>query len=83
MNMITPSLFEFQQWHIERQTEWLTEQGNYVSWRIEGEYNIYLYHMDEFFAEAWMHVKMGKVIRVTCSKRDHLPGGYDQIVEIK
>jgi hypothetical protein len=81
--MITPSLYEFQQWHIEKQTEWVTEKGRYLSWRAEGEYNIYLYHVEEFFAETWMHVRMGKVLKITCSKIDRLPGGYDQSVLLK
>jgi hypothetical protein len=75
--MNSPSLFEFENWTLERQSDWITLNGKYLSWKKEGEYNVYLYHIDTFFAEAWMNVRLGKIIKINCSKDRNLPPGYE------
>lgn len=80
--MTSPSLFEFQQFDMEKQIEWLTSHGTYMAWKSEGEYNVYLYNLDNFFAEAWMHIRMSKIMRVSCTKNSNIPEGYDKSIKI-
>lgn len=70
------SRIEFENLSLENQSELLTDQGQYISWKSEGEYNVYLYELDDFFAQAWMNIKLGKIIRIECSKKGIFPAGF-------
>lgn len=74
--------FEFLQLELDEQIEFITEHGSYLAWKSNGEYNVYLYRVEDFFAEAWMNVKMSKIMRIECSNGKNIPGGYDSSIQI-
>ena len=80
--MLKITYFEFQKWDLDKQTEILTKHGKYIAWREEGEYNIYLYQLEDFFAEAWMNLRQNKIIRIECSNSNSLPGQYGNSVKL-
>ncbi|QNL21109.1 hypothetical protein HZR84_03865 [Hyphobacterium sp. CCMP332] len=76
------SLFEFQQLSLDKQVDLLTAEAQYLAWKSEGEYNVYLYKFEDFFAEAWMHLRMSRIMRISCSRISSSPEGYDKEIKI-
>ena len=77
------SLFEFNQFALDEQVQFLTDHGKYLAWRSEGEYNIYLYEVEDFFAEAWMNLRLNQIMKINCSTYQNIPAEFAHAIKFK
>ncbi len=76
------NIYEFNRSDFENKAALVWEQGEFLTVRVSGNYNICLYSLGKFFAEIWYRVEENEVETVRGFTSDSCLEPYLNLVDL-
>lgn len=73
---------EFVQFPLIRKAQILFDQGRELMSRLEGEYVVRLFALEEFYVEVWYLPFLNKIVRVEIVAMDEVISSYEDEIDI-
>ena len=74
---------EFGQYPLVRQAQILFDQGRELMSRMEGDYILRLFALEEFYVEVWYLPTLNKINKVEIVNMDEVMADYEDEIDIR